>query len=196
MNKTREIFNISKPATVLCVDASTNSLAFSLFENGRLIKYGKIRFNGSDSIYKAGDAGKMCLSFFKNISADALVLESVIYSTSPKTTVNLALVQGAILSVAQITGIPIVKTVSPMSWQSHISNRLLTAEEKNSIEKNNPGKSASWYKTKQRETRKNKTIEMVNKKYKIKVSDDDVADAIGIGWYVSDRWNAIFNGQE
>ncbi len=193
MNKTKEIFNIKKPVTVLCIDASTNSLAFSLFEKGKLVRYGKIRFVGTDSVYKAGDAGKKSISFFKKISADALVLESVIYSTSPKTTVNLALVQGAIVSAAQVAGIKIVKTVSPMSWQSHIDNRLLSAEEKDSIEKNNPGRSASWYKTKQRETRKNKTINMVNKKYKINISDDDVADAIGIGWYVSDRWNSIFN---
>jgi hypothetical protein len=40
--------------------------------------------------------------------------------------------------------------------------------------------------------RKQKTIDYVNKRYDIKVDDDDVADAIGIGSYVSDKWGAIF----
>jgi hypothetical protein len=69
----------------------------------------------------------------------------------------------------------------------------LTAEEKKTIMRKFPGKTNSWYKTKQRETRKNKTILSVNKQFNLSVDDDDVADAIGLGWFVSDRWNAIFN---
>lgn len=191
-NKSRGLASLSKPRSIIAVDASTNSLAFSLFEDGRLIKYGKIRFVGTDALYKAGDACKKAIPFFKAFRSDAIILESAIYSNSPKTAMQLSLVQGAIIAAAQVAGIKTVKNVSPMQWQNYVGNKLLSAAEKQEIVKKNPGKSNSWYKGKQREMRKQKTIDYVNKRYDIKVDDDDVADAIGIGSYVSDKWGAIF----
>lgn len=188
----KSIINAIKPQSILAIDASTNSLAFSYFESGKLIKYGKIKFTGSDAFYKAGDAARKCVLLFKEINAEAVVLESAIYSNSPKTAMQLSIVQGAIVSAAHIAGIRIIKSITPMQWQNYIGNRLLTKTEKTEIERKNPGKSNSWYKGKQREFRKNRTIEAVCNKFKIEVSDDDVADAIGVGWYVSDRWNAMF----
>jgi hypothetical protein len=186
------ILNTLKPKSIIAVDASTNSIAFSYFENGRLIKYGKVKFTGSDAFYKAGDAARKCVLLFKKINAEALVIESAIYSNSPKTAMQLSLVQGAIVSAAHIAGIRIIKSITPMQWQNFIGNRLLTKSEKAEIERKNPGKSNSWYKGKQREFRKERTMSAVYNKFKIEVNDDDVADAIGIGWYVSDRWNAMF----
>ena len=191
-NKSRGLASLSKLRSIIAVDASTNSLAFSVFEDGRLIKYGKIRFVGTDALYKAGDACKKSIPFFKAFRSDAIVLESAIYSNSPKTAMQLSLVQGAIIAAAQVAGIKTVKTVTPMAWQNHIGTKLLSAAEKQDIVKKTPGKSNSWYKGKQREIRKQKTIDYVNNRYKIKIDDDDVADAIGIGSYVSDKWGAIF----
>lgn len=181
-----------KPKTILAVDASTNSLAFSYFIEGKLTRYGKIRFNGSDALYKAGDACKKTIQLFKVVNADALVIESAIYSNSPKTAMQLSLVQGAILGAAQVAGIKNIKTITPMQWQNYVGTRLLTAAEKQDIVKKNPGKSKSWYKSKERETRKQRTIDSVNKNFKVNITDDDVADAIGVGWYVSDKWNVLF----
>lgn len=191
--KNKRLVDLSKPSSVIAIDASTNSLAFSYFENGKLIKYGKIRFTGSDALYKAGDACKKAIPFFKKFKADIVVLESAIYSNSPKTAMQLSLVQGSIIAAAQVAGIKKVTTISPMQWQNFIGTRLLTAAEKQDIVRKTPGKSNSWYKSKEREMRKNKTISSVNKNFRINVSDDDVADAIGIGWFVNDRWNALFN---
>jgi hypothetical protein len=181
-----------KPKTIIAVDASTNSLAFSYFTEGKLVKYGKIKFTGADALYKAGDACKKAIQLFKIVNADALVIESAIYSNSPKTAMQLSIVQGAILGAAQVAGIKNIKTITPMQWQNYVGTRLLTATEKQDIVKKNPGKSKSWYKSKERETRKNKTIDSVNKNFKINISDDDVADAIGVGWYVSDKWNVLY----
>ena len=192
-NKGKSLVNLGKPSTIIAVDASTNSLAFSYFDNGKLIKYGKIRFNGTDAIYKAGDACRKAIPFFKSVRSDAIVFESAIYSNSPKTAMQLSLVQGAIIAAAQVAGIKVVKTVTPMQWQNYIGTRLLTSSEKQDIVRKNPGKSVSWYKGKQREARKNKTISSVNKKFKIKIEDDDVADAVGLGWYVSDKWGVLFD---
>lgn len=193
IQKNKKLTDLSKPSSILAIDASTNSMAFSYFENGRLIKYGKIRFNGSDALYKAGDACKKAIQFFNKVNADIVILESAIYSNSPKTAMQLSLVQGAIIAAAQVAGIKKVTTVAPMQWQNFVGTRLLTASEKQDIVRKNPGKSKSWYKGKERETRKNKTIESVNKNFNLNVSDDDVADAIGIGWFVNDRWSYLFN---
>lgn len=184
---------MSKPNTIITVDASTNSMAFSVFESGKLVKYGKVRFVGTDALYKAGDACRKAIPFFKSIKSDAIVLESAIYSNSPKTAMQLSLVQGAIIAAAQVAGIKTVKNVAPMAWQNYVGTKLLSAAEKQAIVKKNPGKSKSWYKGKEREVRKQKTMDYVNKRYNIKVTDDDVADAIGIGSYVSDKWGAIFD---
>lgn len=189
----KRLTDLNKPSSIIAIDASTNSLAFSYFENGKLIKYGKIRFTGSDALYKAGDACKKAIQFFKKVNAEAMVIESAIYSNSPKTAMQLSLVQGAIIAAAQVAGIKKIITVSPVQWQNHIGTKLLSTSEKQEIIKKNPGRSNSWYKGKQREVRKNKTIESVNKTFKINVNDDDVADAIGIGWFVNDRWNVLFN---
>jgi hypothetical protein len=126
------------------------------------------------------------------VNADALVVESAIYSNSPKTAMQLSIVQGAILGAAQVAGIKNIKTITPMQWQNHISNRLLTKEEKKQIVDKNPEKSSSWYKGKQREMRKQRTMDYVNKRYGLSVCDDDVADSIGVGTYVSDKWNYFF----
>lgn len=190
-NKT--LASLSKPTSIIAVDASTNSMAFSVFEDGRLMKYGKVRFVGADALYKAGDACRKAIPFFKAFRSDAIVLESAIYSNSPKTAMQLSLVQGAIIAAAQVAGIKIVKNVAPMAWQNYVGTKLLSSTEKQAIVKKNPGKSNSWYKGKEREFRKQKTIDYVNKRYKIKVDDDDVADAIGVGTYVSDKWGAIFD---
>jgi len=184
---------IGKPNSIISVDASTNSLAFAYFEKGKLIKYGKIRFNGADAVYKAGDACKKTIQLFSTIKADALVIEAAIYSNSPQTAINLSVVQGAIIGGAKVADISTIKKISPMQWQNYVGTRLLTAEEKQSIVKKNPGKSNSWYKGKEREMRKNKTIASVNKNFGVNVSDNDVADAIGIGWFINDRWAAVFD---
>ena len=182
-----------KPRTIIAVDASTNSLAFSYFTDGKLVKYGKIRFNGTDALYKAGDACKKSIQLFEMVNADALVVESAIYSNSPKTAMQLSLVQGAILGAAQVAGIKNIKTITPMQWQNYIGTKLLSVSEKQEIVRKNPGKSKSWYKGKERETRKQRTMDSVNKNFKVKITDDDVADAIGVGWYVSDKWNVLYN---
>ena len=46
-----------------------------------------------------------------------------------------------------------------------------------------PNKSESWYKTQEREMRKEKTIRFINLQYDKDIKDNDVADACGIGYW-------------
>jgi Holliday junction resolvasome RuvABC endonuclease subunit len=192
MRKSKLFFKtIGMPNLIIAIDASTNSMAFSVYENEKLIKYGKIKFSGYDAYHKAGDACKKCLAFFKEFKVDAVVIESAIYANSPKTAMHLSLVQGAILGAAQFRGIKKIVSTSPVQWQNWIGNKRLTNEEKETIRAANPNKSGSWYKSQERLFRKQRTIRIVNDKFKIKIDDDDVGDAVALGWFAITNWNKL-----
>lgn len=181
-----------KPKTICAIDASTNSLAFAIFENENLILVGKIRFDGRDAYEKVSDACKKTKGLFDSVkNIDAIVIEHTVYMNSPKTAADLALVQGALLGAASLAGIKKIKSTNPIAWQTFIGNGRLTTPEKQVIRSDNPGKSDSWYKAQEREFRKQRTIRFVNTIYDKNISDNDVADAIGIGHYAISNWQKI-----
>ena len=187
-----KINNIEKPKNICAIDASTNSLAFSLFVDGELESYGKIRFSGKDTYEKVGDAARKSKALFEILCVDAIIIEQTIYANSPKTAANLALSQGAMLGAARIAGVRIIGSTSPMVWQNWIGNKRLSSEEKLEIVQTNPGKSKSWLKSQERSLRKSRTIKYVNIQFDIHVDDDDVADAIAIGHWANHNWDKAF----
>jgi Holliday junction resolvasome RuvABC endonuclease subunit len=183
---------IGQPKSILAIDASTNSMAFSVFEERNLVKYGKVNFYGNHVYEKTGDAAKKITAFLKDYDIDAIVIESAIYTNSQKTAINLSLVQGAILGASQMHRKAPIVSCSPVSWQNWIGNGKLTKDEKAAIKDlHGPDKSFSFYKTKEREMRKNRTIKKVNIQFDLELDDDDVADAVAIGWYSSENWNKL-----
>lgn len=187
-----KVNNIDKPKRVCAIDASTNSLAFALFEDNNLLSYGKIRFSGNDTYQKVGDAARKSKALFEILCVDAIIIEQTIYANSPKTAANLALSQGAMLGAARIAGVRIIGSTSPMVWQNWIGNKRLSNEEKLEIVKTNPGKSKSWLKSQERSLRKSRTIKYVNIQFDIHIDDDDVADAIAIGHWANHNWDKAF----
>jgi hypothetical protein len=183
----------NKPRSFCSIDASTNSLAFAYFYEEKLKSYGKIKYFGSDIYEKIIDTAYKTKAFFENFEdVEYMVIEQVIYMNSPKTAANLAMSHGALVAAAGIAGISHVASVSPMEWQNFIQNKRLTADEKEKIRNVNPNKSASWYKTQERLFRKQKTIGFINEIFNLKINDDDVADAIAIGYFAIKNWNKIF----
>ena len=59
-----------------------------------------------------------------------------------------------------------------------------------------PNKSESWYKTQEREVRKEKTIRFINMQYDKTITDNDVADACGIGHWAINNWNKAMRVEE
>jgi Holliday junction resolvasome RuvABC endonuclease subunit len=188
-NKLRYIGN---PKTILAIDASTNSMAFSVFRERQLIKFGKVHFYGNHVYERTGDATKKVSAFLKDYDIDAIVIESAIYTNSQNTAITLSLVQGAILGASQMYHRAPIVSCSPVSWQSWIGNGRLKKEEKLAIKDlYGPDKSYSFYKSKEREFRKARTIKKVNIEFSLEVDDDDVADSIAIGWYASENWHKL-----
>jgi len=180
----------TQPERVCAIDASTNSLAYATFHAGYLKECGKIYFEGKDIYQKVGDAAvKTKLYFEKYIKVDAIVIEHTVFMNSPKTAADLALVQGALLGAAAMSGIKSFGKVSPITWQNYIGNKKIDKEEKLMIRFSNPGKSESWYKSYERMLRKERTIKFINNAYDKDISDNDVADACGIGHWAINNWN-------
>jgi Holliday junction resolvasome RuvABC endonuclease subunit len=182
----------NSPKIICSIDASTNSLAFALFdtEEKTLGVVGKINFSGNDTYKKVMDAGQKVRAFFDYYGGfEAIVIEHTVFMNSPKTAADLALVQGAILGAAGQSGTKIIGKVSPITWQNFIGNKKLTKEEQLLIRSHNPGKSDSWYKSYERSFRKQRTINFINLNYDRKIDDNDVADACGIGHWAMHNWN-------
>ena len=184
MNKT------DQPTRICAIDASTNSLAYAVFDSKDLKEIGKINFEGNDIYLKVGDAARKTKAYFETvIKADAIVIEHTVFMNSPKTAADLALVQGALLGAAAMCGIRTVGKVSPITWQNYLGNKKLTKEEQILIRSKNPGKSDSWYKSFERQFRKERTVKLIEIIYDKNINDNDVADACGIGHWAINNWD-------
>ena len=179
------------PKTICAIDASTNSLAFALFDTQQqtLGTVGKINFKGLNTYEKVMDAGKKVKSFLDFYGGfEAIIIEHTVFMNSPKTAADLALVQGAILGAAGQAGTSVIGRVAPITWQNYIGNKKISKDEKLYIKSQNPGKSESWLKNYERELRKQRTIRFINTIYDRNIVDNDVADACGIGPWAINNW--------
>ena len=188
---------IGKPQRICAIDASTNSLAFAIFDGKELKEVGKIKFEGKDIYEKVGNAARRTLAYFDAvIDAEAIVIEHTVFMNSPKTAADLALVQGALLGAAAMYGITTVGKVSPITWQNYLGNKKLTKEEQILLRSKNPGKSDSWYKSYERQFRKERTMKLIEINYDKVINDNDVADACGIGHWAINNWDKAIGVNE
>jgi len=178
-----------QPERICAIDASTNSLAYATFHGEYLKEVGKINFEGKDIYEKVIDAGRKSKGLFEHIiNVDAIVIEHTVFMNSPKTAADLALVQGALLGAAGQSGIRTIGKVSPITWQNFIGNKKISKDEKLYIRSQSPEKSESWYKSFERDLRKQRTINFINIQYDKTITDNDVADACGIGHWAIKNW--------
>lgn len=185
------LINQNLPKSICAIDASTNSLGFALFDTQQetLGAVGKIKFQGNNTYEKVMDAGKKVKAFFDYYGGfEAIVIEHTVFMNSPKTAADLALVQGSILGAAGLTGTKVIGRVAPITWQNYIGNKKISTDEKLYIKSQNPGKSESWLKTYERDLRKQRTIRYINTMYDRTITDNDVADACGIGHWAINNW--------
>lgn len=180
-----------RPDRICSIDASTNSLAFAIFNKKELVRYGKIEFSGNNIYEKIADASRKTGSLLEHFDIDAIVIEHSVFMNSPKTMSELSMVQGALLGSAGRSGIKTAGAINPITWQTFIGNGKMKTEDRKKIVDDNPGKSKAFYKKIEREQRKQKTIKFVNTYYDINVEDNDVADAIGVGHYALQNWVKI-----
>ena len=183
---------MEKTNSFISIDANSTSIAFAIWENDELQKIGKITWQGKTNYEKVADASKKLYAFFSTIAnIETVVIEHTIFMNSPKTAADLAVVQGAILGAMTMAGVKNIKSINPIAWQTFIKNGRLTTPEKQLIRNEYPGRSDAWYKNREREFRKQRTIDFVNKRYGKSISDNDIADAVGIGHYSIFNWEKL-----
>jgi Holliday junction resolvasome RuvABC endonuclease subunit len=172
----------TKAYRVLGIDASTTSVAFCLMENNIPLKWGKIELSGADIYEKIHDAKIKVAAMLDNLKSDYIVVEGAILVRSPDAVIKLSYVYGVVIAELMSTGAKVI-TISPSSWQAFIGNKNPTKDEKSAIRLKNPGYADSWYKNQLRNMRKQRTVDYFNNKYKLSLTDFDVADAFGIAHY-------------
>lgn len=170
---------------VLGIDCSTNSLAFAVFEDRKLINWGEIQFGKGDMFHRMNNANRVVNAsldhdYFKDI--DEVFFEAATFIQNKKTVILLAYAFGAAVSPFIKPGVKVID-VPPTSWQNYIGNKAWTAAEKSKVRLDNPGKSESWYKEQLRKMRKQRTKDWVKEEFGMAVDSDNVSDAIGVGWY-------------
>lgn len=175
----------TKASKVMGIDCSTQSLAFCVFFNRRPIHWGKINFEGADVFERLSDAADKLKAVKDEFDVDYIAFEGAIMAKvrNPDVTIKLAMVYGACIAELMRKGVKVV-TVKPLEWQSFIGNPNFKKAEKEALKKEFPGKSTSWYSSKTREIRKQRTMDYFNKKWPhMKLTDNDVGDACGISYF-------------
>lgn len=168
---------------VLGVDASTNSLAFCIFEDDHVVSYGEVFFEGSDIYERLLDAQRKTKALVHAgvLTADFMALEAGIIVKSAAVGIKMAYVFGVIMGAILDDNMKVIE-VHPITWQSYIGNKNFTKAEKQMVKDEFPGHAESWYKNKIRSLRKQKTLDFFKEKGII-TDSDNVADAAGIAWY-------------
>ena len=123
---------------VLGIDASTNSIAFSIIENNKPVKWGKIDFVGADIYEKIYDAKKKMHVMLDELKAEYIAVEGAVLVRSPDAVIKLSYVYGVVIAELMSTGSK-VTTISPTAWQAFIGNKNPTKAEKEKLRTENPG---------------------------------------------------------
>ena len=169
------------------LDTSTRALGYASWDSGYLVDYGVIKFKKNTTFRRLIAIAEETERLFNLLDTDAVVVETAFFGPNPGTTTSLALVQGAIVGAAALNGIEEFYGVPPVVWQKGIGNNPLTLSEKIDVQEETPDKRPSWYSQRYRQLRKQRTLDIVNEMFGQGISNDDIADAIGLGLYV---WKA------
>lgn len=178
-----------KANKVMGIDCSTNSLAFGVIEDGELVRFGEIFFEGKDLYERLVDARlKISELVSQNyFDADFIAFEKAVLVRSVTTVIKLAYMFGIVMSLLLERRAKVVE-VTPIEWQSGIGNKNLNKAEKAAIKLEHPGKSTAWFQAYSREMRKQRTLTFVNTLHgQAPITSDNVGDACGIAWYAYNK---------
>lgn len=170
---------------IMGVDASSNSFAYGILDDEKLVEYGEIFFKGEDLIARLKDARLKLEAILPKIEGiDAVAFEEVVMVRSIKTASTMAKMFGVILSILAEYGATIYM-ISPTQWQSAIGNPNISKQEARRILQAHPEvRTASQQSKFIREYRKNVTKLLVKQFYDVEVSSDNESDAIALAHFL------------
>ena len=177
-----------KASRVVGIDCSTKSFAYSVFEDDKFIKAGEVIFEGSDIYERLADARRKIQPLVDDgtLAGDYVAIEGAAVINSRTTVIHLSYFYGLALGVV-LQKAKNIEIVSALTWQASIGVPNLKQKEKDEIKAMYPGKSASWYKAKGREIRKQKIADWASQFTDVSGFTDNITDAIGVGWWTSEK---------
>lgn len=150
---------------ILCLDQATRVTGYSVWQNGKLKKYGTLEPSMSKNVTYIERLVDMCNaieSLIIKTKPNVVCIEDVQFQSNQRVFKILAQMQGYIFAILDKIKLPFV-VVEPSCW-----------------------KAFDGIKAKRREEQKLQTIKFVKEKYNIEQLSEDEADAIAIGcWAVA-----------
>jgi Holliday junction resolvasome RuvABC endonuclease subunit len=184
--KLKEMLENKKSYTsIMGVDMSSKTIAYSVFKKDgdwRLHQRGKIEISGESTFEKCGDIIEKFSGLLKVLEPELIIFESSSYVNNNAVMKQLSMVFGAAAGAASRYGIEVID-IPPVTWQSFIGNPPNSKKYKDEFLKDNPEITQSKAKVLLREQRKNRTIDFVLDNIGVVAEDDDIADAICVGYY-------------
>jgi Holliday junction resolvasome RuvABC endonuclease subunit len=184
--KLKEMLENKKSYTsIMGVDMSSKTIAYSVFKKDgdwRLYQRGKIEISGESTFEKCGDIIEKFSGLLKVLEPELIIFESSSYVNNNAVMKQLSMVFGAAAGAASRYGIEVID-IPPVTWQSFIGNPPNSKKYKDKFLKDNPEITQSKAKVLLREQRKTRTIDFVLENIGVVAEDDDIADAICVGYY-------------
>lgn len=171
---------------ILGIDASTQTLAFCLFYDGKPQQWGEIQYDHDKDLFvRLGSIEQRASVIAERFSdVDYVLIEAPVKMRNIRVAISLAYSYGIVAAKFAARGVR-VRDVPPVAWQRFIGNKPFSRQEKAKLRTDNPGMSKSWYATQERKMRKQRTIDWVKETFDITVESDNVSDAISVAYYAS-----------
>lgn len=156
---------------ILGLDQATKVTGYSIFEDGKLIKYGTFSVQGDDTMVRNIELRNWMISIIKSWQIDAVGIEGIQFQTNVSggarvgvtTFEALARLQGVLMAALEDLQIP-YKVCHTQTWRSYCKVK---------------GRSR---------TDKKRSMQLIIKnQYDVSVSEDE-ADAIGIGKFMNETF--------
>lgn len=172
--QTDKIIPKPKGATrILALDQATKTTGYSIFDDGKLVKYGTFNTTSDDEIARCAAVKNWLISMINNWKPDNIGIEGIQYQpkvfdgdTVGSVTLfqTLAHLQGALLITCHELGIP-CRVCPTNTWRNACGVKGRTRADKK------------------------KSMQLIAKEWYNIVASDDETDAIGIGYYMTTAIN-------
>ncbi len=164
--KKKIIYTNKKLFKTLALDQSTTGTAYAIYIDQQLIKYGKIDTSDlSDPILKIIKIRNEVQSIIEKENIDLLAIEDIYMAYNVHTFKTLAILYGMLEILAVDNNIMFISQVA-YQWKQGIGIALTKLQGKN-----------------RRDKQKQSSKELANLKFGLNLTDDDISDAILIGYH-------------
>jgi Holliday junction resolvasome RuvABC endonuclease subunit len=164
---------------VMGIDASSQSFAYSVFQDKVPVEWGILKYTGKDRFERAVDSYYKVKALMERLDVEYILQEQAVGSVNQQTGLILAQAYGVTMPIL-IENSHQYDMVSPNEWQALLNRKIMTPTQ---IKKAFPDEKPHFYTEKARHLRKQRNLDWVNDNLGISLpyEANDVGDALCIG---------------